>query len=70
MNGLTYEGTVVNGLVQLPANVSLPENQKVLVVVPSSEPLTNSRVVTPRLANPEQAVDFAMTVQEISDAGV
>jgi hypothetical protein len=70
MNGLTYEATVVNGIVRLPDNVQLPESQKVLVVVPSSAPTPTGRVWSPRLANPDQAVDFQMTVREISDAGV
>ncbi len=33
----TYEATVKNGQIQLPDTVHLPENTKVLVVVPDAE---------------------------------
>jgi hypothetical protein len=70
MNGLTYEATVVNGLIRLPEDVHLPENSTVLVFVPSKTPESLGRIPTPRLADPSQAVDFRLTVQEIPDAGL
>ncbi len=37
----TFQGTVENGQVRLPANVSLPEKTKVYVVVPDLEQNTS-----------------------------
>ncbi len=70
MTGLTYEATVVDGLIRLPVDVHLPENSKVLIFVPSKTPRSLGRIPSPRLADPNQAVDFRLTVREIPDAGV
>ena len=65
MSTKTCEGKVINGRIELPADANLPENLRVLVVVPDgAEPL--GRVASPRLANPEQAKDFVMEVEEDS----
>jgi hypothetical protein len=66
----TYEATVVNGQIRLPMNVYLPENSKVLVVVRGEPRIGPSRILSPRLAHPEQAAEFKMEVREVPDAGV
>lgn len=43
MSVTTFQGTVENGQVRLPANVSLPEKTKVYVVVPDLEQNTSGR---------------------------
>jgi len=70
MKDVTYEATVVNGQICLPAGVHLPESAKILVVVRGQSESLSARVASPRLAHPEQATDFLMNVQEIADAGV
>jgi hypothetical protein len=67
---MTYEATIINGVIQLPADVHLPENAKVLIVIPQQIQVSPKRISTPRLAHPEQAIDFQMDVREIADAGV
>ena len=69
MHGLTYEATVVNGLIRLPADVQLPENARVLITVPAGS-METPCIASPRLADPSQAADFAMTNVEIRSAGV
>jgi hypothetical protein len=63
MKVVAYEGVVENGCIHLPAGVSLPEKAKVYVVVPdaSTEPAL-AYIASPRLARPEQAVDFIKEV--------
>ena len=39
----TFPGTIENGQVKLAANVHLPENTKVFVVVPDSDEKTNGK---------------------------
>jgi len=71
MNVTTYPGIFENGQIRLDSDVRLPEKTVVFVVVPSDEPATAARIVSPRLARPEQAVDFVkVVVQEPSDASV
>ncbi len=67
---MTYEATIINGVIQLPANVHLPENARVLIVVPQESPIPPQRIPTPRMAHPEQGIDLQMDVREIADAGV
>jgi hypothetical protein len=59
---VTLEGIVEHGQVRLPANVRLPDNTKVYVVVPDVEIEQVARIFSPRLARPEQASDFAMEI--------
>ena len=66
MRTITYEATVENGQIKLPSAVNLPEHTRVLVVVPSTESKTGSRVLSPRLVHPEDASDFAIEVIEES----
>lgn len=68
MRVTTVEGTVENGQVKLPADVRLPENAKVYVVVPGIEERAALYIGSPRLAHPEQAVDFEKVVEENPDA--
>jgi hypothetical protein len=66
---MTLQGIVENGQIRLPANIRLPENTIVYVVIPGAETPRIVRV-SPRLAHPEQAADFTMVVTEAHDAGV
>ncbi len=62
MNVATFEGIVENGQIRLPENVRLPERTKVYVVIPGVVQPGASRLMSPRLAHPEQAQDFKKTV--------
>jgi hypothetical protein len=62
MKPVTYEATVENGQIKLPASIHLPEHTKVFVVVPGSEMVPASRVNSPRLAHPEQLTEFVKEV--------
>ena len=62
MKTITFEATVENGQIKLPAAVNLPEHTKVLVVVPGLDTAPASRINSPRLAHPEQAFEFVMEV--------
>lgn len=70
MNNVSFEATVVGGQIRLPADVHLPENSKVFVIVPSDKSVAPARVRSPRLVHPKQAAEFNMEVREIADAGV
>lgn len=70
MSNTTYEGKVINGRIELTADANLPENSRVLVVVPDGAERPLGRVASPRLANAEQAKDFVMEVEEASDASL
>ena len=65
----TVEGRVENGRIRVLSNIRLPEDTRVLVVIPSDVP--PARIASPRLADPRQAADFMMNVSEESpDTGV
>ena len=74
----TYQGVVRDGAILLAANVSLPENATVYVVVPDfsstvgtldiSLPKNQYRVMSPRLSDPKQAARFVMEVRELDSA--
>ena len=70
MEVTAYEGIVENGVIRLiGGNVRLPDHAKVYVIVPGAEPQPVVRVMSPRLAHPEQAGDFVKEVIEgTSDA--
>ena len=71
MKVTTYEGRVENGQVRLSDPVRLPEKAKVYVIVPETAELNQVRILSPRLANPVQAAEFAMEVtEEPRDAGL
>ena len=63
----TLEGIVENGQIKLPSNTNLPERARVYVVIPVLESTPAIRIVSPRLAHPEKAVDFIMQVEDTSD---
>ena len=62
MNVATFEGIVENGQIKLPKNVRVPERTKVYVVIPGIGLPGALRLMSPRLAHPEQAKDFNMTI--------
>ena len=65
MSVSTIEGYVENGQIRVPASVKLPDRAKVYIVIPDVETLRRPiRIVSPRLANPEQAADFRLEVEE------
>lgn len=67
----TYEGVVENGHVTLPPNADIPENTRVYVLVPDADARRTYKVISPRLAHPEQAKDFEkLVIEDITDAGV
>jgi hypothetical protein len=67
----TYEGIVENGRVTLPPNTDIPEKTHVYVLVPDGETQRAFRVMSPRLAHPEQGKDFEMQIiEDTSDASV
>jgi len=61
MKVLDFEATVENGRIELPPEARLPEHTRVRVVVEVGEPRVY-RMLSPRLADPEQAADFQMDV--------
>jgi len=63
----TFEAIVENGQIRLPANVRLPENAKVYVIVPDIDTRQIAHIVSPHLARPEQAKDFEMKVTLTGD---
>ncbi len=64
MGVATFEGVVENGQIRLPANIRLPEQAKVYVVIPDLELPPRSYIGSPRLVHPEQVVDFKKEVTE------
>jgi hypothetical protein len=62
MKVATYEATVENGQIRLSEPVRLPEHAKVYVVVPSVEQVPQFHIASPRLAQPERAVDFVKEI--------
>ena len=69
MGQSTFEGIVEHGRIRLKDSVHLPENTRVVVIVPQ-----NSRPIimpSPRLAHPEDASHFVLdVVEEDPSAGV
>jgi hypothetical protein len=71
MKGATYEGIVENGNVRLPDGIHLPEMTRVYIVVPEADGQQIGRLRSPRLAHPEQAIDFKKEIiEESADAGL
>ena len=64
----TYEGVVENGHVTLPPDADIPDKTRVYILVPN--PDRTYKVMTPRLAYPEQAKDFLKleVIDESDDA--
>lgn len=63
-----FEGVVENGRIRLDEDVRLPEQTRVVVVVPET-PVSapTAHIASPRLASPEDAQDFVLEVVELSD---
>jgi hypothetical protein len=66
MSLAAFEGVVENGQIKLDEGVRLPEKARVFVLIPGLEVVGRGRIVSPRLAHPEQAADFAMEVTRIA----
>ena len=66
----TYEGVVEKGHVTLPPEAEIPDNTRVYVLVPN--PDRTYKILSPRLANPEQSMDFLKleVIDESDDAGL
>jgi hypothetical protein len=66
----TYEGVVENGHVTLPPDAEIPDQTRVYVLVPDAD--RTYQVLSPRLANPDQAKDFLklVVIEESDDAAV
>ena len=64
MSILTLEGIVQEGQIRLKTDYHLPDKTKVYVVVPDIQGEKYARIFSPRLANPEQAIDFKMQVTQ------
>jgi hypothetical protein len=70
MGLLAIEGVVENGRIRLRGDVVLPDRATVYVVVPDAfdvpgaSPTRPARVISPRLADPRRAADFAKQVIE------
>lgn len=64
MNVIAFEGIVDNGQIKLPADLHLPDQSKVFIVVPNAAPKPVAHIFSPRLAHPEQANDFVLEVIE------
>ncbi|MBI3762541.1 MAG: hypothetical protein HY260_11865 [Chloroflexi bacterium] len=62
MSVVTLEGVVDHGQIRLKSNIRLPEKTKVYVVVPDVQIEQVAHIFSPRLAHPEQVVDFKMEV--------
>ena len=60
------EGVVEKGQIRLRNNVTLPENTKVYIVIPGFEDVSRAHIYSPRLVQPEKAVDFAKEIVEVS----
>ena len=71
MSVTTFEAIVENGQIKLLNAFRLPEKTRVYVVVPSVEVRPALLIGSPRLAHPEQVVDFIKEViEEPNDAGI
>ena len=71
MSVMTFEGVVENGQIHLAADICLPEQAKVYVVIPKGALPPPAFIATPRLARREDANAFKKEVlQETSHASV
>ena len=68
MSIITLEGIVEKGQIRLKPNLQLPDKTKVYVVVPDIQVERYARIFSPRLADPEEAIDFKMEVVEESSS--
>jgi hypothetical protein len=59
------EGVVENGRIRLEDDVTLPENTIVYVIIPGLETGRPARIMSPRLAHPEQTAYFVKQLVEV-----
>ena len=64
MSVFAVEGIVENGVIRIKDPIQIPEHTKVFVIVPGIELKSASRIMSPRLAHPDQNKDFKITVIE------
>lgn len=64
MSIITLEGIVQEGQIRLKSDFRLPDKTKVYVIVPDIQVQKYAHIFSPRLANPEQAIDFKMKVTQ------
>jgi hypothetical protein len=64
MPNIELEGVIENGEPKLTASVPSPDHTKVSVVISDLRHEPSAHLVSPRLAHPEQVVDFQMEVSE------
>jgi hypothetical protein len=71
MKTATYEGIVENGQIRLVGAANLPEHATVHIVAPAREPGRTIHIRSPRLAQPELAVEFVKEIiEDRQDAGL
>jgi len=70
METTRFEASVVNGHIQLPAGLALPEHAGVVVTLIEPVQSNNRQVASPRLADPSAASDFLMEMVESPDASL
>ncbi len=71
MGVVTLEGVIEHGQIRIAPDVHLPDKTRVYVVIPGIQIERVAHVFTPRLAHPEQAVDFELEIiEEPSHAGL
>ena len=68
MSIITLEGIVEEGQIRFKSNLQLPDKTKVYIVIPEIQLESRAHIISPRLANPAQAVDFKMEVTEESSS--
>lgn len=66
MSVTPIEGIVENGRIRVLGDVMLPENAHVYIVLSTPQAMPPKRILSPRLAHPEQASEFAKQVLEVS----
>jgi hypothetical protein len=64
MTNIVLEGVIEHGELKLTAPVPLPDHTKVSVVISDLRHEPSARLVSPRLAHPEQVADFQMEISE------
>lgn len=64
MQIIAFEGVIENGQIRLKTKIKLPEKTKVYVIIPGSESSPIKRIMSPRLAHPEEIGDFTKEIIE------
>ena len=62
MSILTLEGVIEQGQIRLKTKVDLPDNTRVLVVIPDVQVAQAAHIYSPHLVAPEQAAGFIIEV--------